>query len=201
MNKLNVTAQLLYELQGEMYLHPDVVADIRTVRISETKMPNRVQITAVKGSPPPPTTKVMIAAPGGYQAEATYYINGLDVAEKAAMLKRQLENIFQDSNFSKFSADVYGTQAPNPSSQASGTVILRVFAQAREMKDISVLKFKTPIYSLRMQSYPGQFLEPPSLDRSLVSYINRIPYESRLSYHGAEAVYGDISIYDPSSSN
>lgn len=97
----------------------------------------------------------MVAAPGGYQAETTYYINGLDVEEKAEMMRNQLHNIFQGHNFSKLSIKLYGTATKNPRSQAAGTCFLRVFAQARRKDDIAADKFKIPIYSLRMQSYPG----------------------------------------------
>ncbi|THX52525.1 DUF1446-domain-containing protein [Aureobasidium pullulans] len=154
-DKFNITSQLLYELQGQMYLNPDVVADIGSIRIEETGRKNCVSITGCKGFPPPATTKVMVAAPGGWQAETTYYINGLDVQEKAQMLKQQLQSIFSSSKFSKFSAELYGTQVDNPSSQQAGTVMLRVFAQARRKEDIAAEKFKIPLYSLRMQSYPG----------------------------------------------
>lgn len=154
-NKFDMTSQLLYELQGQMYLNPDVVADIASIRIEDTSRENCVLVSGCKGSPPPPTTKVMVAAPGGWQAETTYYINGLDVHAKAQMMKQQLENIFSGSKFSKFSAELYGTQVDNPSSQQAGTVMLRVFAQARNKEDIAADKFKIPLYSLRMQSYPG----------------------------------------------
>ena len=154
-NKFNITSQLLYELQGQNYLNPDVVADIASIHIEDTTRQNCVLVSGCKGSPPPPTTKVMIAAPGGWQAETTYYINGLDVYAKAQMMKQQLENIFSGSKFSKFSAELYGTQVDNPSSQQAGTVMLRVFAQARNKEDITAEKFKIPLYSLRMQSYPG----------------------------------------------
>ncbi|THY16074.1 DUF1446-domain-containing protein [Aureobasidium pullulans] len=154
-DKFNITSQLLYELQGQMYLNPDVVADIGSIRIEETGRKNCVSITGCKGFPPPATTKVMVAAPGGWQAETTYYINGLDVQEKAQMMKQQLQSIFSGSKFSKFSAELYGTQVDNPSSQQAGTVMLRVFAQARRKEDIAAEKFKIPLYSLRMQSYPG----------------------------------------------
>ncbi|UKZ84328.1 uncharacterized protein TrAFT101_000241 [Trichoderma asperellum] len=149
-----VTAQLLYELQGHLYLNPDVVADLSTVSVKQ-QGPDRVRVTGIKGLPPPATTKAMIAGKGGYQAEATFYINGLDVAEKATMMKNQLSHIFQDSRFSKLSIELYGTQAENPSSQQAGTVSLRVFAQARKREDIDELRFKIPLYALRMQSYPG----------------------------------------------
>ncbi|KAM0225158.1 hypothetical protein ACHAQD_001089 [Fusarium lateritium] len=152
--KETVTAQLLYELQGHLYLNPDVVADLSGVKV-EQESPNRVSVSCVKGFAPPATAKVMIAAKGGFQAEATFYINGLDVAEKAAMMKAQLAHMFKDSNFSRLSIELYGTPAENPTSQQAGTVSLRVFAQARRKEDIEASKFKVPIYALRMQSYPG----------------------------------------------
>jgi Acyclic terpene utilisation family protein AtuA len=154
--KFNTIAQLLYELQGELYLNPDTVADLREIRMTSTG-PDRVFVTGVKGMPPPPTTKAMIAAPGGFQAEATFYINGLDVPEKARMMQQQLKNAFRNNNFSKFSIELCGTPAADPHSQQAGTVFLRVFAQAREKKDIAADKFKIPIYAIRMQSYPGNY--------------------------------------------
>ncbi|KAL3462122.1 hypothetical protein BJX64DRAFT_259676 [Aspergillus heterothallicus] len=150
----NTIAQLLYELQGELYLNPDVVADLRQVTIKQIGE-NRVSVSGISGLPPPPTTKAMIAAPAGYQAEATFFINGLDIHAKAEMMRKQLEHIFMEHNFSKLSIELYGSPAVNPRSQQAGTVCLRVFAQARKREDISAEKFKTPIYALRMQSYPG----------------------------------------------
>ncbi|KAB8223245.1 hypothetical protein BDV33DRAFT_189133 [Aspergillus novoparasiticus] len=152
--KFNTIAQLLYELQGELYLNPDVAADLRNVFVDEVG-PDRVRVYGAIGQPPPPTTKAMIAAPGGYQAEAIFYINGLDVNEKAEMLRNQLDHALCGHNFCKLSIELYGSPAINPSSQQAGTVFLRVFAQARNMEDISAKRFKTLIYALRMQSYPG----------------------------------------------
>lgn len=149
-----VTAQLLYELQGHLYLNPDVVADLSGVAVEEMD-PDRVRVSGVTGLPPPPTTKAMVVAKGGYQAEATFFINGLDVAEKAQMMKNQLEHILADNRFSKLSIELYGGQVANPQSQQAGTASLRVFAQARRREDMDRLKFQVPIYALRMQSYPG----------------------------------------------
>jgi hypothetical protein len=150
----NTIAQLLYELQGELYLNPDVVADLHNICIEQIGK-DRVEVRGIAGLPPPPTTKAMIAAPGGYQAETTFYLNGLDIDEKASMLKNQLTHMLKDHNFSKFSVDLYGAAAANPRSQKSATVSLRVFAQAREKEDLDAEKFRVPIYALRMQSYPG----------------------------------------------
>ncbi|KXJ88984.1 hypothetical protein Micbo1qcDRAFT_150207 [Microdochium bolleyi] len=157
-----VKAQLLYELQGHLYLNPDVVADLADIRVEKCEQQpgggsseERVRVLGVKGLAPPATTKVMVAAEGGYQAEATFYINGLDIAEKAAMMRNQLAHLFRDNNFSKFSIEQYGSAVSNPSSQQAGTVQLRVFAQARRREDIDPVKFKIPIYAVRMQSYAG----------------------------------------------
>jgi hypothetical protein len=151
-----VKAQLLYELQGHLYLNPDVVGDLSAVKVrAEQGSVDRVRVSGVVGLPPPPTTKAMFAAPGGYQAEATFYINGLDVDAKAEMMRKQLDHAFKDHNFNKLSVELYGSQSSNPDSQQAGTSQLRVFAQAREYKDIDASKFKILIYALRMQSYPG----------------------------------------------
>jgi hypothetical protein len=151
----NTIAQLLYELQGELYLNPDVVADLHDIRI-EACGPDRVSVMGVRGMPPPPTTKAMIAGCGGYQAEATFYINGLDIQLKAQMMRRQLDHAFKGSKFSKLTITLYGSVPDDPQSQSEGTVALRVFAQARRREDIDSTKFRRPIYALRMQSYPGE---------------------------------------------
>ncbi|KAJ5273286.1 hypothetical protein N7478_008411 [Penicillium angulare] len=150
----NTIAQFLYELQGEQYLNPDVVANLHNVKIDQIA-PNRVQVQGITGSPPPSTTKAMVAAKGGYQAEATFYINGLDVDAKVEMMRKQLLHVFRGHRFSKLAIDLYGSSATDPRSQQAGTVFLRVFAQAKRLEDISADKFKIPIYALRMQSYPG----------------------------------------------
>ena len=46
-------AQLLYEIQGQIYLNPDVIADIKDVRLEEVGK-NRVALSGIKGIPPPP---------------------------------------------------------------------------------------------------------------------------------------------------
>jgi hypothetical protein len=155
-NKFNVTAQLLYELQGEKYFSPDVVGDLSEVKIEDTAIPNRVFVSGVVGLPPPPTTKVMVAAKGGFQCETTFYINGLDVEEKSQMMKAQLEHMFKQCNFNKLSIELYGTPAVDPKSQQAGTVFLRIFAQARKIEDINAPRFRNIVYALRMQSYPGK---------------------------------------------
>jgi Acyclic terpene utilisation family protein AtuA len=151
-----VRAQILYELQGHLYLNPDVVADLSQITVEEIPgTRDRIRVSGIKGLPPPPTTKIMFTASGGYQAEANFYLNGLDIENKVKMMRRQLDFIFKDHNFTKLSIELYGTSPEDPVSQQAGTVFFRIFAQARRIEDINAVKFKVPIYALRMQAYPG----------------------------------------------
>ncbi|KAK9447747.1 uncharacterized protein V1518DRAFT_420313 [Limtongia smithiae] len=153
-----VKCQLLYELQGELYYNPDVTADLSGITVTGIG-PHRVQVSGVKGLPPPDTTKVLISGIGGYQAEALFFINGLDVAEKAQLMRNQLEHAFKNSEFSKLTISLIGLPAENPSNQSAGTCLLRVFAQAPTKEGISAAKFKIPIYAIRMQSYAGYHMD------------------------------------------
>ncbi|OAA55751.1 DUF1446 domain protein [Cordyceps fumosorosea ARSEF 2679] len=203
-----VTAQLLYELQGHLYLNPDVVANLQHVRIEEdgrnasrAQVEDRVRVYNARGLPPPPTTKVMFTAEGGYQAEAMFYINGLDVQEKVAMMKNQLRHFFRDSNFSRLSIEQYGSQVPNPPSQQAGTAMLRVFAQARKLSDIAALKFKVPIYAVRMQSYPGYHMSLDFRTMDPKPYMEMFPALMPQSAirHRVELGSGEILSIEPPS--
>ncbi|MDJ0429176.1 acyclic terpene utilization AtuA family protein, partial [Rhodococcus fascians] len=52
-----VTAQLLYEIDGPLYLNPDVAAHFETIEITQDG-PDRVRVAGTTGSPPPPDLKV-----------------------------------------------------------------------------------------------------------------------------------------------
>ncbi|MFD3326238.1 acyclic terpene utilization AtuA family protein [Streptomyces sp. NPDC058701] len=84
-----VTAQLLYETQGVRYLGPDVTARLDTVRLSEDG-PDRVRVSGVLGEPPPDTLKVGVTRIGGWRNEVVFVLTGLDVEQKAALVRSQL---------------------------------------------------------------------------------------------------------------
>lgn len=104
---------------------------------------------------PPPTTKVGITAKGGYQAEAHYFLCGLDIQEKAALFERQMRHVLDESQFSCLKFRTNGSCPENPTNQDAATVDLRVFAQARSAEALSPLNFLKPMLDNIMQSYPG----------------------------------------------
>ncbi|KAJ5895494.1 hypothetical protein N7495_007185 [Penicillium taxi] len=148
------TAQLLYEIQGPYYYHSDVVAVLDTIQMKQTET-NRVFVSNVGFRKPPPTTKVGLTALGGYQAEAHYFLCGLDIEEKAAFLEMQVRAILDESKFHTLKFSTSGRCPVDPKTQEMATVDFRVFAQSRDKSALETGRFIRPIMDLVMQGYPG----------------------------------------------
>ncbi|KAL4897832.1 DUF1446-domain-containing protein [Aspergillus ambiguus] len=187
-------AQLLYEIQGPLYYNPDVVAVLDEIMIAE-QSPNRIHVSNVKSIKPPPTTKVGITASGGFQAEAHYFLCGLDIDEKAALLEKQVRYLLDESQYHTLKFRTNGSCPPNPSNQDSATVDLRIFAQSRNEEALSLANFFRPCTDVIMQSYPGatfavdarQAVPKPYyeyfvsvLPQSEISHVCHVPYKGNL---------------------
>src|SRR3984957_3924186 len=88
-----VTAQLLYEIGGPLYANPDVVADFPPIRLDDVG-PDRVRVSGVRGRPAPEKLKVSINLLGGYRNSMTFVLTGLDIEEKASLVRRTMNEIF-----------------------------------------------------------------------------------------------------------
>lgn len=150
------SSQLLYEIQGPWYYNSDVTAVLDQIWFEQLG-PDKVAVHGVKALPPPPTTKVGLTARGGFQAEAWYFMTGLDVSEKARMIEAQLRHALKpySQNFSALSFSVLGTPAANADSQNAATAVFRIFVQAKKSDHIMPAKFLRPVIDNIMQSYPG----------------------------------------------
>lgn len=82
-------SQLLYEIQGPLYYNCDVTADLSGIKMEQVGE-DIVRVTGVQGLPPPPTTKVGIIAPAGWQCEWHFFICGLDIVEKCRIAEDQI---------------------------------------------------------------------------------------------------------------
>ncbi|KIW85449.1 hypothetical protein Z517_00839 [Fonsecaea pedrosoi CBS 271.37] len=157
-----VTAQLLYEIQGPLYYHSDVTARLDSISL-DTVGPNRVQIKGVVGLPPPPTTKVGFTSKTRYKAELHWSLVGLDIAEKANLLEKNIKSSLGESAMSKFSLinfTTHGVCPANPASQNDATVDFRVFVQAGSQEDLDYKNWIEPVLNVIMCSYPGATMQP-----------------------------------------
>lgn len=130
-----VKCQLLYELQGTIYLNSDVKADLSGICITEQSK-NRVHVSGIKGYPPPDTTKLAVFYRGGWQNELLFNASGYATEKKwdlqEAQLRAKLEEWGLTSQFDVLDFQRVGTPKENPDSQLSSTSYMRVFAQSKD---------------------------------------------------------------------
>ena len=83
-----VTSQLLYEIQSERYLNPDVVSRFDTIHLEELEQ-DRVLISGTRGEPAPRELKVAMNYQGGFRNQVSIGLTGLDIEAKAELIERQ----------------------------------------------------------------------------------------------------------------
>ncbi|OLL71947.1 hypothetical protein Ae168Ps1_0320 [Pseudonocardia sp. Ae168_Ps1] len=146
-----VTAQLLYEIQGPRYLNPDVTVHLDTVRLTQ-EAPDRVAIGPVTGSPPPPTAKVAVFAPIGYEISTMLFCTAPDVEGKVELLRAQLRAQLE-GHVDRLDVTPLGVAAVDPADQWAATVPIRVMATARHKEPLR--RFAPAVGSLYLQGFPG----------------------------------------------
>jgi hypothetical protein len=149
-----VTAQLLYEIQGPIYLNPDVTVDLRGVAL-EPAGEDRVLIAGATGTPPPDTTKVAITAITGWENAFSGYLCGLDLDEKAALVEAQARDVLKDSPVELFRVDRIGSAEEDPSSIEAATVGLRFVGRAATADPLKPGAFFHRVHGTILSSIPG----------------------------------------------
>ena len=156
-----VTAQILYEIGSPLYLNPDVTALFDTVTLG-VDGPDRVSITGVRGSPPPPDLKVAINFPGGYRNSVTLGVVGLDPEEKAALVERSLVAILGDAAPEILQFDLALTGREDADTNARAASMLTIHAMDADADRVG-RAFANAVIELALASYPGFFaIAPPS---------------------------------------
>jgi len=109
-----VTAQLLYEIQGAVYLNSDVTLHLAGVELTR-QAPDRVLVSGATGTPPPPTTKVAVFGQVGYQTVNTVYLTAPDVAAKEDLVRAQFHRDLPEGV--ELDITRIGTAAEDPETQ------------------------------------------------------------------------------------
>jgi len=153
-----VTAQLVYEIQGEQYLNPDVTTHFSTIQL-EQQGPDRVRVFGIQGSPPPVTTKVCLNFVGGFRNDSELLITGLDQDEKVALLKLQVEAALaakaeQGFELPKLEWTFNRSDVTDPATQEAGTSIVRIHAESSSPDPVG-REFSGIIVELALATLPG----------------------------------------------
>ena len=151
-----VTAQLMYEVQSTQYLGPDVTTHLDSIVLSDAG-PDRVRISGVRGSVPPKRLKVCVNELGGHRNSVELVLTGLDIEEKAAWVRAQLEPRLTATS-------VTWTLGSLPNSDADteegASTVLRCVVQDPKPEPVG-RAFSGAVVELALASYPGFTMTAP----------------------------------------
>lgn len=152
-----VTAQLLYEIQSERYLNPDVVSRFDTIRLQQ-QAPDRVLVHGTRGEPAPSTTKVCINLDGGFRNSSTFCLTGLDIEAKAALVERTFWSHQKGGReaFAQATTRLLRTDKPNPATNEEGVALLSFIVKDPDERKVG-RAFANVGVEMALSNYPGMF--------------------------------------------
>jgi hypothetical protein len=145
-----VTAQLLYEIGAPDYLGPDVTARFDTIALAADG-PDRVRVAGVRGLPPPSTVKVGINTIGGFRNAMSFVLCGLNVEDKAVLVRDQLTTAVGKDGLTWRLAR---TDQPDADTEEGASALLTVHIQDADPKRAG-RAFSQAAVELALASYPG----------------------------------------------
>lgn len=187
-----VKCQLLYELQGDIYLNNDVKADLSRVTVSKTSSPNRVAVSGVQGRPPPPTTKLAVFYRAGFQNELLLNASGYATQHKWGIQEAQIREklrmwqVLDELDVLDFQR--IGVPMEDPDCQLASTTYMRIFAQARQ--EASLRKVAAAWNDTFMSHFPGAYspLKPKWERRAGADCLSRNALLIGFTYGDSKAV-------------
>ncbi|WP_230973516.1 acyclic terpene utilization AtuA family protein [Aeromicrobium terrae] len=157
-----VTAQLMYEIGGPVYLGPDVSTRLDTMTVTQ-EATDRVAITGVTGEAPPETAKVCLNTVGGFRNSVEFLLTGLDIDEKAAWIREQMEAAFEAGTRPEVVEWVLDrTDVVDPPTEAAATSLLGLHVKDPQADPVG-RAFSSAAIELALASYPGfSVTRPPA---------------------------------------
>ncbi|KAF5857717.1 hypothetical protein ETB97_005432, partial [Aspergillus alliaceus] len=105
-------------------------------------MDDGVRVSGIRGSPPPPTTKLAVFYPGAYEAEILLNATGYATAQKWDLLEKQIRHFLPASvanDLDTLELQRVGAPEPNPSSQLKSTIYMRIFVASRSAPAVAAV--------------------------------------------------------------
>jgi hypothetical protein len=176
-----VTAQLVYEIGEPAYLNSDVTTHLDTATLIDLG-DDRVQISGVRGSAPPTTTKVAITAVGGWQNSVILALTGTDLDAKAALVERSVHRYAETvAGLDAVGIDRIGKAQHDPETQNAGTELLKITVQGTEQA--AGRAFSSWMVALALSSYPGLYvLSPPQAGSAFGVYWPALLDQAQLEH-------------------
>jgi len=178
-----VAAQLMYEVQSAHYLGPDVTVDLTSIRLDPAG-PDRVAVSGVRGLPPPAQLKVCVNELGGFRNQMEFVLTGLDLEEKAAWLRTQLEPRIEAASVTWSTGRM---PVPDAATEEDASRLLRCVVKDPSAEVVGK-RFTAAAIELALASYPGFTLTAPPgpatpygiyrpayVDRSVVRHTVHLP--------------------------
>ena len=149
-----VTAQLLYEISSPAYQNPDVVAHFETLAIAQAGE-DRVRVTGVYGSSPPPTHKVCLNTLGPHKHMVEVLLTGLDIERKAEIHVDQIfHNLGGREQFDDVDVQLIRTDHEDPQANEAAHAVLRITVTTADPAKVGRL-FDAKVIELVLAAVPG----------------------------------------------
>jgi hypothetical protein len=146
-------------VQSTHYLGPDVTTDLASIRLAEDGA-DRVRVRGVRGSRPPARLKVCVNELGGFRNQMEFVLTGLDIDEKAAWVRTQLEARLVDSPPAEVSWSLGSRPAPDADTEEAASCLLRVVVKDPSA-DVVGQAFTAAAVELALASNPGFTMTAP----------------------------------------
>jgi len=151
-----VTAQLMYEIQSTDYLGPDVTTHLDSIRLSQAGA-DRVAVAGVLGSAPPERLKVCVNELGGHRNSVEFVLTGLDVEDKAAWVRAQLEPLL---NAGSVNWTMGALPREDADTEEGASTLLRCTVRDPSPEAVG-RAFSSAAVELALASYPGFTMTAP----------------------------------------
>lgn len=156
-----VTAQLLYEVGNARYANPDSTTRLDSIQLRQDGK-DRVEVSGVRGEAPPPTLKVCANIIGGHRNEMTFILTGLNIDEKADLIKDQFEAELR-SKPAEISWTLARTDHADSAVQEEASAFLHLDARDPDPKVVG-RSFSNTGVAIALASIPGFHTTTPPTD-------------------------------------
>jgi len=152
-----ITSQLLYEIQSERYMNPDVVSRFDTIELDQIGR-DRVRISGTRGEPAPPTLKVAMNYQGGFRNQISIGLTGLDIEAKAELIERQFWHAcpYEPDDYETVVRKFLPTHKADPGTNEEAVAVYKIIVKDPDERKVG-RAFSNAGTEIGLCSIPGMF--------------------------------------------